>query len=116
MSDRFKPLGAGLGPLLSRLEERARAVQDITARVREVLASPEKEHFLSASYREDTLVISMDSAVWCTRVRYDQRALIEALHASGETRVAKIKVRVGKVGDKSPAAAETERRGTRRDG
>ena len=96
MSDRFKPLSAGLGPLIARLETRAKAAQDITARVREVLPSPEKEHFLSASYREDTLVISMESAAWCSRVRYEQKALIESLHAIGETRVTKIRVRVGR--------------------
>lgn len=98
MTNRFKPLSAGLGPLVAALEQRAQAVQDVTSRVRAALPSPEKEHFLSASYREDTLVVSMDSAVWCSRVRYDQKALIEALHAAGETRVAKIRVRVGKPG------------------
>jgi hypothetical protein len=71
-------------------------MHDITARVRAVLPSPEKEHFLSASYREDTLVVSMDSAAWCARVRYDQKSLIAALHTAGETRVTKIKVRVAK--------------------
>jgi hypothetical protein len=96
MSDRFKPLAAGLGPLIANLERRAQATQDVTARVRAALPSPEKEHFLSASYREETLVLSMDSAAWCSRIRYGQRALIEALHAVGETRVTKIKVRVGR--------------------
>jgi hypothetical protein len=96
MTNRFKPLSAGLGPIIAALEQRALATQDVTARVRAALPSPEKEHFLSASYREDALVISMDSAAWCTRVRYDQKALIEALHAAGETRVTKIKVRVGR--------------------
>ena len=96
MTNRFKPLGEALGPLLAGLEQRAQAVQDVTARVRAALPSPEKEHFLSASYREDALVISMDSAAWCSRVRYDQKALIEALHAAGETRVTKIRVRVGR--------------------
>jgi hypothetical protein len=96
MSDRFKPIGAGLGPLLKDLEQRAQATQDITARVRAALPSPEKEHFLSASYRDDTLVISMDSAAWCPRLRYEQQSLIDALHAAGETRVTKIKVRVGR--------------------
>ena len=96
MSDRFKPLSSGLGPLIARLEERAKAAQDVSARVREALPSPEKEHFLSASYRDDTLVISMDSAAWSSRVRYDQQTLIDALHAAGETRVTKIRVRVGR--------------------
>jgi hypothetical protein len=97
MSDRFKPLAAGLGPLIANLERRARATQDVTTRVRDALPSPEKEHFLSASYREDTLVLSMDSAAWCSRIRYEQQALIAALHAAGETRVTKIRVRVGRL-------------------
>jgi hypothetical protein len=97
MSDRFKPIGAGLGPLLQDLERRAQATHDLTTRVRATLPEPEKEHFVSASYREDTLVISMDSAAWCSRLRYEQQTLIDALHAAGETRVTKIKVRVGRV-------------------
>jgi hypothetical protein len=96
MSDRFKPLSAGLGPLIANLERRAKATNDLTARVRAALPSPEKEHFLSASYREETLVLSMDSAAWCSRIRYEQKTLIETLHAAGETRVTKIKVRVGR--------------------
>jgi hypothetical protein len=98
MSDRFKRIGDGLGPLLKDLERRAQATLDLTARVKATLPAPEKEHFLSASYREDTLVISMDSAAWCSRLRYEQQKLIDALHAAGETRVTKIKVRVGRTG------------------
>jgi len=85
-----------LGPILKDLERRAQATQDLSARVRETLPEPEKQHFLSASYREDALVISMDSAAWCSRIRYEQQTLIDALHAAGETRVTKIKVRVGR--------------------
>jgi hypothetical protein len=96
MSDRFKRIGDGLGPILKDLERRAQATQDLSARVRETLPEPEKQHFLSASYREDALVISMDSAAWCSRIRYEQQTLIDALHAAGETRVTKIKVRVGR--------------------
>ena len=96
MSDRFKRIGDALGPILKDLERRAQATQDLSARVRDTLPEPEKQHFLSASYREDALVISMDSAAWCSRLRYEQQPLIDALHAAGETRVTKIKVRVGR--------------------
>ena len=85
-----------MGPILKDLERRAQATQDLSARVRETLPEPEKQHFLSASYREDALVISMDSAAWCSRLRYEQQTLIDALRAAGETRVTKIKVRVGR--------------------
>ena len=96
MSDRFKRIGDGLGPLLQDLEQRAQATLDLSARVRKTIPEPEKQHFLSASYHEDTLVISMESAAWCSRIRYQQQSLIDALHAAGETRVTKIKVRVGR--------------------
>jgi hypothetical protein len=96
MSDRFKRIGDGFGPLLKELEQRALATQDLTSRVREALPEPEKQHFLSASYREDTLLLSMDSAAWCSRLRYDEHKLIAALRSAGETRVTKIKVRVGR--------------------
>jgi hypothetical protein len=98
MSGPFKRLSEGLGPLLAGLEQRARQVQDLSARVRQVLPSPEKEHLMSASYRGDTLVISMDSAAWCSRLRYDEKALLTALHKAGETKATRIKVRVGKAG------------------
>jgi hypothetical protein len=96
MTGRFKSLGDSLGPLVADLERRARDVQDLGHRVRAVLPGPEREHFLGATYRGETLVISMDSAAWCSRIRYDQETLIQALHAAGETKVTKIKVRVGK--------------------
>jgi hypothetical protein len=96
MANRFRPLSAGLGPLIADLERRARTAQDVTERVRAALPSPDKEHFLSASYKEDVLIVSMDGAAWCSRVRYDHKALIETLHAAGETRVTKIRVRVGR--------------------
>ena len=89
-------LGDSLGPLVANLERRAQATQDLTARVRAALPELEQQHFLSASYREDTLVLTMDSAAWCSRIRYEQARLIETLHARGETQVTKIKVRVGK--------------------
>jgi hypothetical protein len=98
MSGPFKRLSDSLGPLLAGLEQRAREMQDLTARVRAIMPSPEKEHLMSASYRGDTLVISMDSAAWCSRLRYDEKALLAALHKAGETKAAKIKVRVGRAG------------------
>ena len=92
----MKRLGDSLGPLIANLERRAQETQDLTARVRTALRGLEQQHFLSASYRDDTLVLTMDSAVWCSRIRYEHERLIETLHAQGETRVTKIKVRVGK--------------------
>ncbi len=96
MSDRFKPLAEGLGPMFKELERRAQATVDLAARVREALSGPEKDHVVSATYKEDTLIVLADSAAWATHIRYAQTQLLEALSASGETRFTKLKVKVGR--------------------
>jgi hypothetical protein len=96
MSDSFKPLSAGLGTLFTDLERRVQAHADLAALVRNTLPGPEKDHVVSAAYRDDTLVILADSAVWCPQIRYAQEALLAALAQAGETRFTKVKVRVGK--------------------
>lgn len=95
MSERLKPLSAGLGPLFANLERRAQATVDLATRVRSVLAGPEKDHVLSASYRDDTLVVITDSAVWASHIRYAQQELLERLRDAGETQFTKIRVKVG---------------------
>lgn len=96
MADHLKPLGAGLGPLFDALERRSQAAIDLTARIRAALTGPEKDHVVSASYRGDTLVVLADSAAWCPYIRYAQHALLAQLCEAGETRVTKLKVRVGR--------------------
>ena len=91
----MKPIAAGLGGLFAQLEQRAKASLDLTAKVREALTGPEKDHVLSAGYREDTLVISVDSAAWASHIHYVQHELLERLRAAGETQVTKIRVKVG---------------------
>lgn len=96
MSDPFKRLSAGLGTLFTNLEQRVQAHMDLAVLVRNALPGPEKDHVVSAAYRDDTLVILADSAVWCPQIRYAQRTLLEALAQAGETRFTKVKVKVGK--------------------
>jgi hypothetical protein len=96
MSDPFKRLSDGLGTLFTDLERRVQAHADLAVLVRNALPGPEKDHVVSAAYRDDTLVILADSAVWCPQIRYAQRALLEALARAGETRFTKVKVKVGK--------------------
>lgn len=98
MSDRFKRISEGLGPLFDRLQQRAQASADLTVRVRSALTGPEKEHVISATYKEDTLVVLADSAAWATHIRYAQNALLERLRTCGETRFTKVKVKVGRRG------------------
>jgi hypothetical protein len=96
MSDRLKPMSDALGPLFTDLERRVQANVDLTAKVRAALSGPEKDHVISASYRDDTLVILADSAAWCPQIRYAQRELLDKLRKAGETQVSKLKVKVGR--------------------
>jgi hypothetical protein len=96
MTDRFKPLGETVGPLFAQLEQRVAAHVELTERVRAALAGPEKDHVVSASCRGDTLVVLADSAAWCPQIRYAQAQLLELLSSSGEKKVTKLKVRVGR--------------------
>jgi hypothetical protein len=98
MSERFKPISAGLGPIFADLERRVQATIDLAARVRAALPGPEKEHVVSASYRGDTLVVLADSAAWCPQIRYAQQQILTQLHAAGETQFTKVKVKVGRKG------------------
>ena len=96
MSDRFKHVSQDLGPLFASLERRVQATIDLTAQVRTALQGPEKDHVVSVTCREDTLVVLADSAAWCPRIRYAQQQVLAALRASGETRFTKLKVKVGR--------------------
>jgi hypothetical protein len=96
MTDRFKPLGETVGPLFAQLEQRVAAHVELTERVRAALTGPEKDHVVSASCRDDTLVVLADSAAWCPQIRYAQAQLLELLNGSGENKVTKVKVRVGR--------------------
>lgn len=105
MSDRLKPLSDGLGPLFADLERRAQATIDLADQVRAALSGPEKEHVLSATYKEETLTVLADSAAWATHIRYAQQDLLAKLCAAGETRFTKLKVKVGRrpAGERRPA-------------
>jgi hypothetical protein len=96
MSDRFKQVTENLGGLFADLERRVQTTLDLTAQVRTALQGAEKDHVVSVSCRDDTLVVMADSAAWCPRIRYAQQRVLDALRASGETRFTKLKVKVGR--------------------
>jgi hypothetical protein len=95
MSGSLQPLSAALGSQVAELEARAKRALNLTDLVRATLPGPEKNHVLSASYRDDLLVISMDSAMWTAQVRYQEDGLRRGLGAAGEKPFTKLKVRVG---------------------
>lgn len=96
MSDRFKHVTENLGPLLADLERRVQTTVDLTARVRAALQGAEKDHIVSVTCRDDTLVVLADSAALCPRIRYAHQQVLDALCATGETRFTKLKVKVGR--------------------
>jgi hypothetical protein len=96
MSDRLKPIGDGLGALFSKLQQRADAISELSEKVRAALPENEKEHVVSASYRDESLVVVVDAAVWSARIRYAHERLRKALEAAGEKPFTKLKVKVGR--------------------
>ncbi len=95
MSASLQPLSGALGGEIANLEARAKQAFKLLDLVRAALAEPEKNHVLSATYRDDTLVIRTDSAMWTAQVRYKEAALLNSLTAAGEKPFTKLKVRVG---------------------
>ena len=98
VSSAFQPLGFSLPGKVADLEKRAKAALSLTEQVRESLPQPQQSHLLSASYRDDTLSVTMDSAAWCPQVRYAAERLLENLKARGGPEFGKLKVRVGRRG------------------
>ena len=96
----LKPLSAGLGPKFADLQRRAEATVDMATHVRAALPAPEKDHVVSVSYRDETLVVAMDSAAWSSRLRYAQQELLERLRAGGVTQFTKVRVKVGRGAEK----------------
>jgi hypothetical protein len=98
MSNPLQPLAVGLGRQVQELEKRAAQALRMVDLVRAALPEPEKNHVLSASYRDDTLVIGMDSAMWTAHVRYREQALLRYLTKAGEKPFTVLKVQVGHPG------------------
>jgi hypothetical protein len=92
----MKPIGEALAPLFADLRSRSKAVTELTARVREALPGPEKDHVLSATYREGTLTVEADSAARSVHIRYAQEQLLQRLNTASETQFTKLRVRVGR--------------------
>jgi hypothetical protein len=95
MADELRQLTAALGPSFATLEQRTRVMMELTEQVRAVLSGDEKDHVISASYRDSTLVVIADSAAWSTHIRYAQEQLLERVRGPSDMRFNKLRVRVG---------------------
>jgi len=94
MSDPLKPLFSGLSPGLDGLARKASEARSLTRRVQAELPEPVRPHVLSASRRDEDLVVIVDSAAWSARVRYAGRRLKSQLEAGGEPEIDKVRVKV----------------------
>ena len=95
MTSTFKSFLSDDSGALANLEQRARRVMSLTAKVRNALAEPERHHVLAASYHEDNLVVTTDSAAWTAQIRFAQDELRKYLVEAGEKTFIHLKVRVG---------------------
>ena len=98
----MKHISSNMGSKLEALAQRAQATLDLADIVRNALAGPEKTHVVSASYRDTTLVVLMDSAAWCAQIRLAQREFLAAVNRTSEMQFTKLKVRVSAPAGQSP--------------
>jgi hypothetical protein len=94
MSGPLKPIFDAPPGALDALARRAAEATSLTGRVRRALSPPLGEHLISASRREEDLVLVVDSAAWAARVRYAGPALREALAAAGEPVPGRVRIKV----------------------
>jgi hypothetical protein len=94
MPDPLKPLFSTPMAGLERLAKRAKAAATLTSLVVAELPESVRPHVVSASRRDDDLVVIVDSAAWTARVRYAGPRLKERLRALGEPVEGRVRVRV----------------------
>lgn len=82
-------------PTLSAIIRRAHEFQALEELVRSWLPPALAPHVGVANIRDDTLVLTVKSAVWATRLRYECPAILEAARRCEATRtVTDVKIRM----------------------
>ena len=64
------------GSPLATVSGKAARLEELTNVVRQVLPEPLKWHLVAVSEREDTLVLTADSAAWAARLRFHERDVL----------------------------------------
>ena len=83
-------------PVLQRLLARARALQQIDAVVKTWLPEKLSEKVTVAVVRDNVLVLSAESPVWATRLRYEVPTVLEKASQHPElNHLKQVEVRVG---------------------
>jgi len=79
---------------LSKLVARAQEAGELDARVRALLPDELALHVTGAVYRDDTVVVLVDSAAWACRIRFHAPELAERLAPRFDGAVARVQVKV----------------------
>ncbi|HET6725396.1 MAG TPA: DUF721 domain-containing protein [Gammaproteobacteria bacterium] len=82
------------GPHLTRLVQRAQALDRLTAAVRTLLTPAVASHCRGVSLGDRSLTIFVDNPVWTTRVRFYQNDIRNGLKRQFKTDVRRIQVKV----------------------
>jgi hypothetical protein len=93
MSD-LKRLADSLGSRVAALEARAESNLRLLREVRTALPETLANQIVSASYRDETLVVLATSGAWCAQIRYAESALRKHFAARGLPVFVRLKVRV----------------------
>ena len=67
------------GALLSKLNERAVALSQLTKVIDELLPTPLNQQYRVANYRQGVLILEVSSASWLTRLKYEQGNLLSGI-------------------------------------
>jgi hypothetical protein len=95
MNGPLKPLLESVGPGLGRLLERAAAVDELTAAVRDRLPVEWRAQLQAAVVHGDELVLVTGSAAWATRLRYAGPGLLAELQGWPQARgLQRVRVKV----------------------
>ena len=87
-------------PTLSGIIQRARDMQALEGLVRSWLPPTLAPHVGVSNVRDDTLVLTVRSAVWATRLRYECPAILAAAPRHEATRTVKdVRIRMAVDGD-----------------
>lgn len=97
------------GGRLSELTTHCVQIRKIDTLLRSILPPPLKNHVKVANYANDTLVLQADSAVWRTRLHFQQPAILSGLRQEPGLRglqTLEIKTRPRESADTPPAPAK----------
>ncbi len=88
LNDRFGSAQGGLGLLVDNLNR----INRLSQILKEVLEKPLADHCRVAHYRNNILVLAVDSGLWSNRLRFEKLNLLSKLRKNGFPGISSINV------------------------